>query len=153
IFIALFFTGDNPQLQFYIKLSIIVLAVLAVVYSYFYYRKFLFYIDYEADKFVLKKGVFSTDDIRIPFDKIQQVDLKQLLLQRLVGTYSLVVDTAGGKGKEVHIHAIADKEAKLLASLLTRMSDAPIEQAKPEESTETKQPHDAVQWVHKLRFI
>lgn len=98
----------------------ITLAGLAVIYSYLYYRNFLFHIDYDKQKFVLQKGVFTSTYIRIPFDRIQQVDLKRSILQRIIGVYGLTVDTAGSKGDEIHIQALLEKEAQDISNILTK---------------------------------
>ena len=117
------FKKPDGEVFIYIILAVVVLFVLIAVYSYFDYRKFLFYIDYKAEEFILRKGVFSSDFVSIPFDKIQQVNFKRGILQRVAGVYSLVIDTAGSNQKEVEIKAVNTEDANQLADILNRLKE------------------------------
>lgn len=119
----LVFKRPDGKLLLYIALGAAVLFILVAIYSYFYYRRFLFHIDYEAEEFILKKGVFASDFVSISFDKIQQVNFERSILQRIVGVYSLVIDTAGSKEKEVKIKAVNTEEANQLATILNSLKD------------------------------
>lgn len=134
--LLLIFVSYADQIKAYGLLAFPVLAGLGFLYSYFYYRKFLFHIDYENQKFVLEKGVFTSNSIRIPFDRIQQVDLKRSILQRLIGVYGLTVDTAGSKGDEIYIHALSEKEAQDIADILTKVKTTHKEEENSPEETE-----------------
>lgn len=122
-FLIFIFISSSMQTRLYGMLGLPILAGLGVVYSYFYYRNFLFYIDYENEKFALDKGVFSSKSIRIPFDKIQQVDLKRSILQRFIGVYGLTIDTAGSKKDEILIHAMTKADALRISEILTRLKN------------------------------
>ncbi|MDT0689772.1 PH domain-containing protein [Salegentibacter sp. F188] len=108
---------STPFSVLYAIIPTIVVA-LAIVHSYISYRNFRFHIDYEKDEFVLTKGVFSTDYIAILFDKIQQVNFERGILERIIGVYSLVIDTAGSDQKEIKIHAIEKEKAEELSVIL-----------------------------------
>ena len=152
-----YFVLKRPEgdILLYIILGVSVLFVLVAIYSYFDYRKFLFHIDYEAEEFILKKGVFSSDFVSIPFDKIQQVNFKRGILQRVAGVYSLVIDTAGSNQKEVEIKAVNTEDANQIADILNSLkeggnTDAEIldetqinTEAKTEKSQEEK-------WTYRL---
>ncbi len=98
----------------------IVIAVLLVLLglSFLSFQRFLFHIDYENREFVLQKGVFNTEIINLPFSKIQQVYFKRSLLQRLIGVYSVVLDTAGSSTQEISIKALSEDEAKALQKII-----------------------------------
>ncbi len=163
IFAAPFFFDFSEKIKDYGVLIIATLVILGIVYSYFYYRKFLFYIDYENEKFVLNKGVFSSHVIQIPFDKIQQVDLKRSLLQRLIGAYGLSIDTAGSKGDEIEIKALSETDAKKIAAILSDITqqssvEEPEEEAPtPHSETPSNKPDtsskDPKLWTHQLSFL
>lgn len=151
-----FFKESSELLPDYAKLGLVVLFLLIMGYSYWYYYNFLFYIDEEKEAFILQKGVFGSDEIEVSFDKIQQVNLKRSLLQRAIGVYSVVIDTAGSKEKEIEIKAISEGKANAIANYLlelkrkkeTDSSESGMAQkekvhAEPENST----------WVHRLSFI
>ncbi len=133
---------------FYVLLGIIVLAAVALGYSILYYRNFLFHIDYQKEEFVLQKGVISTQNITIPFDKIQQVYFKRSILERIINTYRVVIDTAGSKEDEVSITAITKEDADLLASILTR-----VKQEKTALEPEEKEVPPTRLWTHKLNVL
>ncbi|MDT0677415.1 PH domain-containing protein [Autumnicola musiva] len=105
-----------PQLYIFSGFAVVLLGV--VLYSYFSYRNFQFHIDYNKEEFILRKGVFSSDFLAVPFDKIQQVNSERGVLQRIVGVYTLVIDTAGSAAKEVKISAINREDADALSEIL-----------------------------------
>ncbi len=150
VFAFFFISYSSSKAFVYSLVALIVLVVIGLIYSYFHYRRFKFYIDYEKEEFALEKGVFSSESIKIPFDKIQQVDLKRSLLQRLIGVYSLTIDTAGSKDDEIDIKAVTQAKAQNLSAILTRAKNE-----KQQESTE-KDPGDIAQtpsdrlWMHRL---
>jgi len=74
--------------------------------SYLKYRNFTFFLDENNEEFVIRKGIWNKSRIAIPLDKIQQVNINQSLIQKLIGVHALEVDTAGSSGKEVSIRAI-----------------------------------------------
>lgn len=133
----------------YTGLGLLVVLVLTLIYSYLYYRRFIFYIDYEREEFILEKGVFSTENTAIPFDKIQQVYFKRSILQRLIKVYSLVIDTAGSNQKEVEIKAISGEDANRLSKILLK---AKSEKSEEEQSGEesTIEGGNQETWTHKV---
>lgn len=108
------------------------------VYSYLNYRNFTFYIDEENDEFIVNDGIINKTKTSIQLHKIQQVNIKQNLIQRLIGVYALDVDTAGSDKKEGNIKAISHQLAIALKSRLLEnegersMVSEDIVEAKPE---------------------
>ncbi len=133
---------------YYSLLGLMVLVLVILVYSYLYYRNFIFHIDYKAEEFVLQKGVFSTENVALPFDKIQQVYLKRSLLQRIIGVYSVVVDTAGSKEDEVQIDAVSEADANQLSAILIKAKKEGVSVTE-EASYEVQQESDEL-WIHEL---
>jgi len=101
-------------------LSLIIAAVLAVVaiISYFKYRNFTFFLDDENEEFVITEGIFNKTKTAIQLHKIQQVNINQSFIQKIIGVYELEVDTAGSNKKEGNIKAISHQ---LALSLKTRL--------------------------------
>jgi putative membrane protein len=98
--------------------SIAAVVVLIGVISYLQYLFFTFHIDEENNEFVIQKGVFNKTRITIQLHKIQQVNINQSLIQRLVGVYKLEIDTAGSDKKEASISAISHELATILKERL-----------------------------------
>lgn len=101
-------------------LSLIIAAVLVVVaiISYFKYRNFTFFLDDENEEFVITEGIFNKTKTAIQLHKIQQVNINQSFIQKIIGVYELEVDTAGSNKKEGNIKAISHQ---LALSLKTRL--------------------------------
>lgn len=150
--IYFFLQKPEQQMIFFVILGLMVLSLAALVYSYFYYRKFIFYIDYHKEEFKLQKGIFYTEDIAIPFDKIQQVYLKRNILQRIINVYSLVIETAGSGEKEINIQAISKPKADALSNLLIKAKREAVETEETPEERETSREKE-VFWTHRLGFI
>lgn len=90
--------------------------------SYLQYLFFTFHIDEENGEFVIQKGVLNKTRITIQLHKIQQVNINQSLIQRLVGVYKLEIDTAGSDKKEASISAISHELATILKERLINYS-------------------------------
>lgn len=147
----LIFAKADAGSLFFGAIGLAVLAILILVYSVLYFLRFQFFINEKSEEFVLQKGVFSSDVINIPFHKIQHVNFKRNILQRVIGVYSVVIDTAGSGEEEVEIQALSKERADELAELLMEYSE---KEKEPESlnSGETKPPSQKVQWKFELGF-
>src|SRR6218665_1687077 len=100
-------------------LSIPAVLILIGIVAYLKYLNFTFFLDAENDEFVVTEGIFNKTRTTIQLPKIQQVNIKQSLLQRIIGVHALDVDTAGSNDKEIVIKAIShDLALELKAKLL-----------------------------------
>lgn len=119
--------------------SIAGVVILLGVISYLQYLFFTFHIDDENGEFVIQKGVLNKTRITIQLHKIQQVNINQSLIQRLVGVHKLEIDTAGSDKKEASISAISHELATILKERLihhsqletTVNSEKVVEEASP----------------------
>lgn len=98
-----------------------VIVIIAII-SYLQYHFFTFHIDEETNEFIIQKGVLNRTKIAIQLHKIQQVNINQSLIQRLVGVHKLEIDTAGSDKKEASISAISHKLATILKERLINYS-------------------------------
>lgn len=99
-------------------LIVLGIAVYFGIYSFLKYRYFTFYIDADNDEFVINDGIINKTKTAIQLHKIQQVNIKQNFIQRLIGVYAMDVDTAGSDQKEGNIKAISHSLALALKSKL-----------------------------------
>lgn len=95
----------------YFGIGTVVVFVLTIIFAYLSYLKFTFFLDDEKQEFIINKGIFNKTLLTIQLEKIQQVNINQSLLQKIIGVYSLQIDTAGSDGKEVSIKAIDETAA------------------------------------------
>lgn len=125
----------DRQIMLLSILGLFVILLLTLGYSVLAFLNFKFHIDEKNRQFVLRKGVISTDVINIPFEKIQQVNFRRNLLQRLIGVYSVVVETAGSQEKEIEIKALFQDKANELSDRLMELKEAERTTAEEDKAT------------------
>ena len=97
--------------KLYFFLGMLTIFVSIGVVSYLKYLNFTFFLDAENEEFIITEGVFNKTKTAIQLRKIQQVNINQSFIQKLVGVYELDVDTAGSNKKEGAIKAISHELA------------------------------------------
>ena len=102
----------------YLVLGILLVISAIAIVAYLKFINFTFYIDANQDEFIINKGIFNKTKIAIKLEKIQQVNINQSFIQKIIGVYALQVDTAGSNNKEVSIRAISHPLALALKSKL-----------------------------------
>ncbi|MGF1923118.1 MAG: PH domain-containing protein [Bacteroidia bacterium] len=112
----------------YIFLGAAILSFVTLIFSYLSFRKFTFHLDRGKQEFIINKGIFNRTLLTIQLDKIQQVNINQSFLQKLIGVYTLQIDTPGGDSNEVSIKAIDEKVALSLKEHLLNGRNAVDEQ-------------------------
>ena len=97
-------------------------ASLFVGYFFAYYRRY----EYEltADTFDIRSGVLSRREREIPLRRIQNVDISQSVVQRILGIASVSLETAGGGQTEAQLQYVSEDEAERLQSEVSRLRRA-----------------------------
>lgn len=108
----------NDINKVYLLLGTLAIVLVVGLIAYLKYRNFTFYLDAEKEEFIINEGVWSKTRTTIQLHKIQQVNITQSLIQRVIGVYALDVDTAGSNVKEGKIKAISHELALALKSKL-----------------------------------
>lgn len=142
LLIALFKSEDH---KVRIIFGIIAFIVLIGILAYLRFLNFTFYIDEEHDEFIVNDGIINKTKTTIQLNKIQQVNIHQTLIQRLIGVYAVSVDTAGSDKKEGNIKAISHAlalalKAKLLDNENKVVASDSIVDAKPVISSPENHP-------------
>ena len=72
-------------------------AVLSIflIRAYLIYKNFQFKI--ENEHFILKQGILKKTNTSIPFDRIQNINFKQNIIQQIIGVFEVSIETAGSK--------------------------------------------------------
>lgn len=114
--ITLFKSKEFSMLYF----VLILLATFIVVgiIAYLRFIHFTFHLDRQNQEFIIQEGILSKTKTAVQLHKIQQVNITQSLVQRLIGVYGLEVDTAGSNSKEGKIKAVSHDLALALKSAL-----------------------------------
>lgn len=104
------------------------ICILAQVFSY----KHLMYSVGPAE-FTLYKGIFNKQQIHVPYARVQSVDKRATLTQRIFGLCSVYIDTAGGESnKAIIVPYLAKAQADwLISQLYARKMNAVQPQAQP----------------------
>jgi len=122
----------------YLFLGVSVLLVTIGIVAYLKYRNFTFYLDDKNEEFVINEGILNKTKTIIQLNKIQQVNINQSLLQRIIGVYELDVDTAGSNKKEGKIKAISHTLALALKGRLMENEKIEADSEKLEMESETE---------------
>lgn len=133
----------NKINKWYLGTGLLAFFIIIGIIAYLRYRNFTFNIDEENEEFIIKEGMFNKSRLAIPLDKIQQVNINQSLLQRIIDVHSLEVDTAGTNKQEVAIKAIPETLAtSLKARLMEGAKKKRLLHQAPETATvsETEKP-------------
>jgi len=72
-----------------------------------------------ADTFDIQSGVLSRREREIPFDRIQNVDIAQNVIQRALGIAEVRLETAGGTDTEASLKYVSRQEATRLQNLIS----------------------------------
>ena len=72
---------------------VIIILIITLIYNYLWYKKYNFC--FVKNSLVVKEGVISTKESHLFYDRIQQVDTAQGLIGRMIGLYSVRVESAG----------------------------------------------------------
>lgn len=101
-----------------------------------YYR---FQYEIVGDTLTVESGVLSRQSREIPLGRIQNVDSRQGVLNRLLGLTVVGFETAGGSATEATLDAVDRDEADRLRRLVHRHGNGDSETAaeKPESEAET----------------
>ena len=108
----------NEVNKIYLVLTLVAVFAVTGIISYLKYLNFTFALDSENKEFIINEGIFNKTKTAIQLGKIQQVNINQSFIQRLIGVYELNVDTAGSNKKEGAIKAISHELALELKSRL-----------------------------------
>lgn len=135
------FENDNFV---YIIYAVLALTVISGLIRYFTFRWSI-----DGDALIIRHGVVRKVDLRIPFERIQAIDLQQPWYYQLGSAARFIVDTAGSKSNEAEIWALRVSEAEALrayihekkAEIDAEVSSDEMEETTLEESVEKE-------WVH-----
>lgn len=117
---ALFFLGADPDVPSFVLLagaaliSVVVLVVRVLAWQRHTY-------EFAGGRIIEKSGIISRQERALEVERIQQVDVEQTILDRLVGTCELRMETAADSGdSELTLRVVTEEEATRLQALLAR---------------------------------
>jgi putative membrane protein len=132
IFLILFiqkFSKISESTLSYIYVGVLALFVFFLIRAFLIYKNYQFKI--ENQHFILKKGIIKKTNTSIPFDRIQNINFKQNIIQQIINVHELNIETAGSSKAEISIKALSFEEASALKNAVTIFdkgaAEAPID--------------------------
>jgi uncharacterized membrane protein YdbT with pleckstrin-like domain len=119
--------------SFYVIPSIIAVFVAISIGAYLRWRNFTFHLDDANEEFIINEGVFNKTKTVVALDKIQQVNITQSLIQRIISVYALDIDTAGSNKEEGKIRAVSHQLALALKARLLENEKKAVKNSDSEE--------------------
>lgn len=116
--LVLWIVRFNEIKSFYLFFGIAAVFAAISIITYLRYLNFTFYLDEEKEEFIISEGIFNKTRTVVRLDRIQQVNITQSLLQRIIGVYALEIDTAGSNKEEGSIKAVSHELALALKARL-----------------------------------
>lgn len=114
----------------YIYLGFAAILLFFLVRAYLIYKNFQFKVSNEH--FILKQGILKKSNTSIPFDRIQNINFKQQIVQQIIGVFEVSIETAGSSKTEIAIRALSLEKAKALKEYITKNNGLPKENAEIE---------------------
>lgn len=105
--------GDKDQLYFWLTIAGTVFIIVNALLSFWFFK-----FQIVNEEFIVKKGYLKKIKLSIPFDRIQTINIKQNIIQKILGVVALELDTAGGKDAEIKLIAIKEQVAMDLKQVL-----------------------------------
>lgn len=117
VVVVILLRAEDIGLQYLVSIPLAIL-VIVLIGGYLSYRNFIFRIDTQHQEFVLQKGIFNKKQVVLQLEKIQQVNINQNFIQKLIQVYGVEIETAGSAKSEVTIGAVSKPVALALKSRL-----------------------------------
>ncbi|RDB64727.1 hypothetical protein C1878_01055 [Gordonibacter sp. 28C] len=112
--------SDLPILLLVIGVAVGSLVLIVAVIALFQWLSYKhLYYELGAEEFNLYSGIFNKKRVHVPYQRIQSVDQRASLLQRVFGVCSVSIDTAGGSSnKAVTVPYVQKAQAEQLRAEL-----------------------------------
>lgn len=131
----------------------VVLLLLTFAIAYLNYRFFTFHIEKETDAFVLQKGIFNKTKTTIQLKKIQQVNINQSFINKVLGIYSIEIDSAGSAAKEGLIRSVSHEVAQTLKETLLTYKEGLLQEEDSSNVQSENQEGVTAQKVRSIRLL
>ncbi|ELY69340.1 PH domain-containing protein [Natrinema versiforme] len=130
--------------------------VMGIIYEFAYYRRFRY--ELTENSFDVTSGVIARRDRELPLGRVQNVDIRQNVVGRILGIAAVHIETAGGGQTEVSLQYVAEDEAHRLRRQLRSGASAETSDAadsSPDETgaqaTESKREADDEKLLFEIR--
>ena len=116
---------DFTMYMTYLLLIIAIGGIIAFIIAKLEYHFYHYQI--KSEGFYKERGIIAKKYVTIPYDRIQNIDIHQNVIARLLGLYSIKIQTAGNSGVSVAegiLPGVNKEEAERLKSELLKRARA-----------------------------
>lgn len=115
------FLVRNPE---YAVLVITIVSAALLAVAFLRYWCFRFRID--EDRILIREGVLSRTALDLPFERIQGVNIRRRLTERVLGLVTVVLDTAGSTAAEGQLRTVKPEVAHRLLERVAEYRDGVV---------------------------
>ena len=106
----------------------------SLIWEYIVWRRYDYF--FEEDSLRITHGVFRRDEREIPYRRIQNVDIKKNIVQRVLGIAKVGFETAGGSTTEASLKYVEKEEAQSIQDKVRKFKRKDKEEDEKEKETE-----------------
>lgn len=106
------FSNFSSEGLTYVYLGFFSVLLVLLLRAFLLYKNFQFKI--ENHHFIVQQGVLKKTNTSISFDRIQNINFKQNIIQQLINVYQVNIETAGSNKTEISIKALSLAAAEAL---------------------------------------
>jgi putative membrane protein len=115
--IAFFVALMNAD-QFEFGYLFIMIAIGVIVFPSIFLSYFYFYYWITPEELIIRSGVISKKQRNIPIRRIQNIEITQNFLQRILGIAVVKAETAGDSQTEGHLEFVSNKDAEKIREVI-----------------------------------
>ncbi len=106
-------------------LAFLLIFIGGPVYAYNHIEYMSFTYELGATEFIIRQGVFTRDTTVIPYNRIQNINTRRTMLERVIGLASLQIETAGTNvtASEGILPGVTKKD-ELVHEIMSRVEEA-----------------------------
>lgn len=124
----------DPAFVFVASVGFALIVSVSLLWEYVVWRRYDYF--FEDDSLRITQGVFRREEREIPYRRVQNVDIKKNIVQRVLGIAKVGFETAGGAGTEASLRYVDVDEAQEIQEKVRRFKDQEAVQESDESGRE-----------------
>jgi len=91
-------------------LGLLAISLAVLLYAFAWHRRFAYRLT--TDAIQVRRGVLHRQELRIAWERVRNVDLRQAFYLKPLGMVTLILETPGGESEEIQIYAMPKAAAE-----------------------------------------